>query len=212
MGTTVATNALLERAGERCALAVSAGFRDVLHIGTQSRPRIFDLEVVCPDVLYDSVVEVDELVSLPLREGSSARDGPGEGHRPPLEGARCVGTTGEVVVIRKPVDVDAVTRDLQAVYDAGIRSLAVCLKHAALYPGHEHQVGAIAKAIGFTHVSLSSVVLPAVKMVPRGYTAMADAYLTPHIQRYLAAFTAGFDAGLSDGSVRLSFMQSDGGQ
>ena len=62
MGTTVATNALLERAGERCALAVRAGFRDVLHIGTQSRPRIFDLEVVCPDVLYDSVVEVDELV------------------------------------------------------------------------------------------------------------------------------------------------------
>ena len=211
MGTTVATNALLERAGERCALAVSAGFRDVLHIGTQSRPRIFDLEVVCPDVLYDSVVEVDELVSLPLGEGGSARDGPADGPRPELEGARCVGTTGEEVVIRKPVDVAAVTRDLQAVFDSGIRSLAVCLKHAALYPGHEHEVGAIAKSIGFTHVSLSSVVLPAVKMVPRGYTAMADAYLTPHIQRYLAAFTAGFDAGLSDGSVRLSFMQSDGG-
>ena len=45
MGTTVATNALLERKGERFALAITAGFRDLLHIGNQSRPHIFDLEV-----------------------------------------------------------------------------------------------------------------------------------------------------------------------
>ena len=45
MGTTVATNALLERAGERCALLVTAGLPDLLHIGNQSRPHIFDLEV-----------------------------------------------------------------------------------------------------------------------------------------------------------------------
>ena len=59
----VATNALLERKGERCALLVTRGFRDLLHIGNQSRPRIFDLEIKMPDVLYDRVVEVDEQVS-----------------------------------------------------------------------------------------------------------------------------------------------------
>ena len=59
----VATNALLERKGERCALLVTRGFRDLLHIGNQSRPRIFDLQIKMPDVLYDRVVEVDEQVS-----------------------------------------------------------------------------------------------------------------------------------------------------
>ena len=58
----VATNALLERKGERCALLVSKGFKDLLHIGNQTRPRIFDLEIRMPDVLYDEVVEVDEQV------------------------------------------------------------------------------------------------------------------------------------------------------
>ena len=59
----VATNALLERKGERCCLVTSKGFRDLLHIGNQSRPQIFDLEISIPDVLYDNVVEVDEQVS-----------------------------------------------------------------------------------------------------------------------------------------------------
>ena len=60
MGTTVATNALLEHRGEPCALVITAGFKDLLKIGTQSRPDIFDLSVACPDVLYEKVVEVDE--------------------------------------------------------------------------------------------------------------------------------------------------------
>ena len=59
----MATNALLERKGERCCLVTSKGFRDLLHIGNQSRPAIFDLEISIPDVLYDHVVEVDEQVS-----------------------------------------------------------------------------------------------------------------------------------------------------
>ena len=62
----VATNALLERQGERTALVVTAGFRDLLHIGNPSRPAIFDLEVRCPEVLYERVVEVDEQVAIPL--------------------------------------------------------------------------------------------------------------------------------------------------
>lgn len=66
MGCQVATNALLERKGERCALVVSRGFKDLLHIGNQSRPHIFDLVISVPQPLYEEVVEVDEQVVLPL--------------------------------------------------------------------------------------------------------------------------------------------------
>jgi len=59
MGTTVATNALLERKGERCGLVITRGFRDLLEIGTQARPAIFDLEIRKPEVLYERVLEVD---------------------------------------------------------------------------------------------------------------------------------------------------------
>jgi len=64
MGTTVATNALLERKGERFGLLITAGFRDLLHISNQSRPHIFELEVRKPGVLYHDVVEVNERVVL----------------------------------------------------------------------------------------------------------------------------------------------------
>ena len=74
MGTTVATNALLERKGERFALAITAGFRDLLYIGNQSRPDIFDLRVRVPDVLYDRVVEVQERVVLDKSEESCGTD------------------------------------------------------------------------------------------------------------------------------------------
>ena len=62
MGTTVATNALLERKGERCGLAISRGFGDALRIGTQARPEIFARHIVLPSMLYDEVVEIDERV------------------------------------------------------------------------------------------------------------------------------------------------------
>ena len=67
----MATNALLERKGERCALVVSRGFRDLLHIGNQSRPNIFDLECRAPELLYEAVVECDEQVVLPLGDEPS---------------------------------------------------------------------------------------------------------------------------------------------
>ncbi len=60
MATTVATNSLLERKGERCALLITKGFSDALQIGTQARPHIFDLTIETLDVLYERVVEVDE--------------------------------------------------------------------------------------------------------------------------------------------------------
>ena len=63
MGTTVATNALLERKGDRTVLAVSRGFRDALRIGYQARPRLFDRHIVLPEQLYEQVVEIDERVN-----------------------------------------------------------------------------------------------------------------------------------------------------
>src|SRR6202161_4247943 len=62
MGTTVATNALLERKGERTLLLITKGFRDALRIGYQARPNIFAKKIVKPQMLYERVVEVDERV------------------------------------------------------------------------------------------------------------------------------------------------------
>jgi 5-oxoprolinase (ATP-hydrolysing) len=64
MGTTVATNALLERKGERIALITTKGFGDLQYIGNQSRPKIFDLEIKRPDLLFEHVEEVSERVIL----------------------------------------------------------------------------------------------------------------------------------------------------
>ena len=64
MGTTVATNALLERKGEPTALFITEGFKDLLHIGNQSRGKIFDLQMSKPDKLYEKVVEVNERIGV----------------------------------------------------------------------------------------------------------------------------------------------------
>ena len=80
MGTTVATNALLERRGERTALFVTRGFRDALRIAYQNRPRLFDRHIVLPELLYSKVVEVDERIGargeiiVPLEEAALSRD------------------------------------------------------------------------------------------------------------------------------------------
>jgi 5-oxoprolinase (ATP-hydrolysing) len=63
MGTTVATNALLERKGEKTVLAITRGFRDQLRIAYQNRPRIFDREIILPELLYGEVIEIDERIS-----------------------------------------------------------------------------------------------------------------------------------------------------
>eukprot|EP01134_Creolimax_fragrantissima_P002593 CFRG2593T1 len=197
MGTTVATNALLERNGEPFTFVTTKGFKDLLYIGTQSRPHIFDIKVEMPDVLYDSVLEVDERVIL------ASGDDIG------LTGESVIGVTGETLVVEKGV-CEAVVRDnLQEIYARGIRSLGVALMHSYSYPNHERIIERIAKEIGFTHISLSSTVMPMVKIVPRGYTACADAYLTPCIQRYVSGFCKGFQNNLA--GVSVHFMQSDGG-
>lgn len=83
--------------------------------------------------------------------------------------------------------------------------------HSYTFPDHENQVGKLAQKIGFTHVSLSSQVMPMVKIVPRGTSATADAYLTPCIKQYIKGFVSGFDDGFEKGTTQLQFMQSDGG-
>ncbi|CEG71618.1 Putative Cytoplasm protein [Rhizopus microsporus] len=83
--------------------------------------------------------------------------------------------------------------------------------HAYIYPEHENQIGKLAESIGFSHISLSNQVMPMVKIVPRGTSATADAYLTPCIQKYIQSFVSGFDDGFQKGTTQLQFMQSDGG-
>jgi 5-oxoprolinase (ATP-hydrolysing) len=91
MGTTVATNALLERKGERTVLIISRGFRDALRIATQARPRLFDRRIVLPELLYERVIEAAERVSArgetvePLDEAALAA----ELQRAFAEGLRC---------------------------------------------------------------------------------------------------------------------------
>uniref|UniRef100_A0A8C9AQS8 5-oxoprolinase, ATP-hydrolysing n=1 Tax=Prolemur simus TaxID=1328070 RepID=A0A8C9AQS8_PROSS len=195
MGTTVATNALLERRGERVALLVTRGFRDLLHIGTQAREDLFDLAVPMPELLYEEVLEVDERVVL-------YRGEPGAGM--PVKGR-----TGDLLEVQRPVDLGALRGKLEGLLSRGIRSLAVVLMHSYTWTQHEQQVGALARELGFTHVSLSSEAMPMVRIVPRGHTACADAYLTPTIQRYVQGFRRGFQGQLKD--VQVLFMRSDGG-
>ena len=113
-----------------------------------------------------------------------------------------------------PADMVKVREDLQRLYDDGYRSIAIVLCHSYTYPEHELQVAALARTLGFAHVSASSQLLPMIKMVPRGVSSTADAYLTPILREYLDGFFSGFDEKLKDGRVRsprVEFMGSDGG-
>jgi 5-oxoprolinase (ATP-hydrolysing) len=222
MGTTVATNALLERKGEDIAMVVTKGFKDCLEIGNQSRPNIFDLAIKRPDVLYKKVVEIDERVTLedyaedPERHQTDAASMEDAGPNAEL----VKGTSGETIRILKRPQEERIREQLLEVYDSGLKSVAVCLMHGYTYPQHEALVGKIARDIGFTHISLSHELMPMIKLVPRATSACADAYLTPAIRNYIDGFQAGFEGGLGTESVkkdkgakgaRCEFMQSDGG-
>ncbi|MER5380381.1 hydantoinase B/oxoprolinase family protein [Streptomyces sp. NPDC002688] len=174
MGTTVATNALLERKGERTLLVTTRGFRDALRIAYQNRPRIFARAIELPELLHERVVEVDERI---------AADG---------------------TVLRAP-DLDALAVLLQEAYDDGIRAVAVVCMHSHLHPAHEQAVGELAARVGFPQISLSSEVSPLMKLVPRGDTAVVDAYLSPVLRRYVRRVADELRG------VRLMFMQSNGG-
>ncbi|KAJ5570087.1 5-oxoprolinase [Penicillium hispanicum] len=207
MGTTVATNALLERKGERTAFLVTAGFKDVLQIGNQSRPYMFDLAIRRPEPLFSDVFEVDERVVLERCNDSSLRETP-LAYPESLENVRC--DSGETVQITKALDTNDTRAYLQKIYNQGFRSIAVCLMHSYIFPAHELQIQEIAREIGFQHISLSHKVSQRSKLVPRGNSAVIDGYLTPTIQRYLEQFMRSFPT-LENSHTNLEFMQSDGG-
>ncbi len=174
MGTTVATNALLERKGTLTALLITRGFRDQLRIGYQNRPCIFARRIELPPMLYGRVIEVAERVSV----------------------------TGEILL---PLDEADTRLALQELYEEGFRAVAIVFLHAYRYPAHEQRVAALARAVGFTQVSASHAVSPLMKLVPRGDTTVADAYLSPVLRRYVERVAAEL------AGVRLLFMQSNGG-
>ncbi|PFH49537.1 hypothetical protein AMATHDRAFT_147525 [Amanita thiersii Skay4041] len=234
LSTTVATNALLERKGHKHALLITKGFKDLLLIGNQARPKIFDLNIRRPPPLYSTVVEVDERVTLVgytsdpnaeehavqfSEDGKSVKRGyrgkgwdrVGDAEGP---GEIVQGLSGEAVRILKKPDLDALKKDLERLYAEGYRSLAIVLVHSYTFPDHERAIGTLARSLGFTHVSESASLLPMIKMVPRGVSSTADAYLTPILREYLDGFFKGFDEKLQDGrlrSPRVEFMGSDGG-
>jgi len=193
MGTTVATNALLERKGAKTVLVITRGFADLLQIGNQTRPDLFALNIQRPEPLYSHVIEVDERV------------------RPALDGEHGVvrGTNGRDYVVVEPLQSVSLITDLRRAKDLGCTSVAVILAHGYAYPEHEQLIGQCVAEVGFDHCSLSHQVMPTVRMVPRGDTTVVNAYLTPHIRRYVESFSAGFIDDLAD--TELLFMASDGG-
>ncbi|RAH55986.1 5-oxo-L-prolinase [Aspergillus piperis CBS 112811] len=202
MGTTVATNALLERKGARSVLLTTKGFRDLLKIGDQSRPNIFDLSMARPGVLPEQVVEINERVvpCHPLADKDC------------FQNARVVeGTTGEKFRVVQELDIKEVRPVLQQLKEKGYQSLSVALVHSFAYPEHERIIGELAESMGFS-VTLSSKLQPMIKVVPRGMSAAADAYLTPVIKTYIDSISASFEGGLEkQHECRFEFMQSDGG-
>lgn len=200
MGTTVATNALLERKGARSALVITKGFGDVLQIGNQDRPNLFDLQIKKPDLLYEKVIEVDERLRLLKPDEDTVKD---------IDTKLLTGVTGEHFAVLAEPDLDVLKPQLKELLKRGINSIAVVFLHAYACPQHEQAVGKLAQELGFAQISLSSEVIPMVKLVSRGDTTMVDSYLTPHIRSYLESFKKGFRDGLAD--TQLLFMQSDGG-
>lgn len=197
MGTTIATNALLERKGERCALLITEGFKDLLEIGNQTRPNIFDLKIERPEKVYDAVYEVKERVRILPKSFENVN-----------EDKVKQGVTGEFVEILKDLNEEEVRKYLKEVYNQGIKSVAVAFVHSYTFRDHEMKIKEIAQEFGFDNVSVSSEIMPSVKFYPRGSTSVVDAYLTPSIYKYVQRFLTYFD---NPKSLNVLFMQSDGG-
>jgi len=174
MGTTVATNALLERQGDRVLLVTTAGFRDALRIGSQHRPDLFARAIVLPEMLYEQVLEVDERLDA----------------------------QGEVIT---PINLDSARAGLQAARAQGIDACAIALMHGYRNPAHEKALADLAREVGFGQVSVSHEVSPLMKLIGRGDTTVADAYLSPVLRRYVEQVAGELN------DVRLQFMMSSGG-
>ena len=148
-----------------------------MEIGYQSRPKLFEIAIKKPELLYDQVCEISERVAF---EGFADDPRFGLAETP---GTLVRGITGDLLRILKPLDDTEVRQKLSAIRGQGIDTIAICLAHSYLYPNHEVRIAEIAAEVGFSHISVSSNVAGGmVKMIPRGSSATADAYLTPKIK------------------------------
>ena len=157
-GTTLVANALIERTGARTALITTRGFRDVLTIRRELRYDLYDLQLELPEPLVPRRLrfEVDERV---LADGS----------------------------VDRPLDQDEVARLARRLRREGVRAVAVCLLHAYRNAEHERTVGAILeRELPGVPVSLSSEVSPELGEYARQSTTVANAYVRPPVDRYLA--------------------------
>ncbi|MCB9009975.1 MAG: hydantoinase/oxoprolinase family protein [Ardenticatenaceae bacterium] len=164
-GSTVATNALLERKGARTALITTKGFADVLAIGRQNRPDIYALVPQKPPTLVPAKwrLEVDERITA----------------------------SGEQLRPLNLADLPAIWRTLQA---AQIESVAVCLLFSFLHPAHERQIRQFLHeqaGENALHISLSSDILPEYREYERTATTVINAYVAPLMTRYLRRLATG---------------------
>jgi N-methylhydantoinase A len=181
-GTTVGTNALLERRGGRVALVTTAGFEDVLEIGRQARPRLYDFFVDRPAPLVPSERRIG------LRER--------------------IGASGEVVARTTPAEI---RRVVKAVLRSKGESVAACLLFSFANPKHEGEIAKALRAAGL-QVSVSHEILPEFREFERTSTTVANAYLVPVMSNYLGQLVkdaARFSRSDSRPAVRI--MQSSGG-
>lgn len=180
-GTTVATNAIIERKGARTGLITTRGFRDVLELRRIRIPKLYDLEWEKPEPLVPRFlrVEVGERMT----------------HK------------GEVF---SPLEKDSVREALKALRSHGVESVAVSLINSYANPAHEEAVRDILKqAAPEVHVTLSSEVLPEMREYERTSTTVINAYVMPVVKRYVASLEGGLrGAGFK---VPLLLMQSNGG-
>lgn len=174
LGTTRGTNALLTRSGARTAFVTTKGFRDVLLIGNQDRPRLFDLAIQKPEPLFEQTVEIDERMDA----------------------------DGKVL---KSLDEAEIRASLGNLHNTGVESVAICLLHAFANSEHEQIVERIAREVGFTENSTSSRLSPLIRIVSRGDTTVADAYLNPILRDYVERLRQ------SLGESTLRMMTSAGG-
>jgi N-methylhydantoinase A/oxoprolinase/acetone carboxylase beta subunit len=160
-GSTVATNAVLERKGARVALIATAGFEDVIRIGRQTRPELYNIFVPLPRPL------VDPDLTVGIRER--------------------LDYTGAVLEAVEPGAIYTLSQVLRA---RGAEVIAVCLLHSYVNAAHERLVADRLRADGWT-VCTSSEVLPEYREYERWSTTVVNAYVTPLIDRYLGRLEQG---------------------
>ena len=180
-GTTVATNAVLERRGSPTALVTTAGFRDVLELRRLRIPHMYDLFWRKPPPLVGRSLrfELDERVTA---DGTVLR---------PLDEAECRGLA-------------------ERLRSTGVESVAVCFLHSYLYPDHEERVGAIlAELLPEMTISLSSRILREQREYERTATTVVNAYVRPLMASYIDRIRTGLDEIGLDGPLQI--MQSSGG-